>query len=107
MNKQFIARQGDVLVIRVDSIPKNAKPVARENGRIILAHGEVTGHAHAILEPRASLVQDDSGVTYLEIASAMAALQHEEHSAIDLPKGFYRVIRQREYSPIAIRNVQD
>jgi hypothetical protein len=28
---------------------------------------------------------------------------HEEHDAISLPKGWYRVIRQREYVPAEIR----
>jgi hypothetical protein len=37
-------RQGDVLIIPVAGIPDDSEPIARENGRIILAHGEVTGH---------------------------------------------------------------
>ncbi len=101
-------RQGDVLIQRIAKLPAGLKPVAREHGRIVLAHGEVTGHAHAIAEPEADLYAGDAaGVTYLEVRAAMAALQHEEHSTINLGPGAYRVIRQREYSPEAIRNVAD
>ena len=49
-------RQGDVYLIPVVAIPATATPVAREAGRLILAHGEVTGHAHAILAPDAELL---------------------------------------------------
>ena len=31
-----------------DAIPEAAKPVARDHGRVVLAYGEATGHAHAI-----------------------------------------------------------
>lgn len=46
MNEHY--RQGDVLIERIDSVPDDAQPVPLEDGRIVLAHGEVTGHAHAI-----------------------------------------------------------
>ena len=32
---------------------------------------------------------------------------HEEHGAITLPKGWFRVVRQREYVPGAVRPVAD
>ncbi len=53
-----MVRQGDVLLIRSNSGLKAASPVARENGRVILAHGEVTVHAHAISANSATLVAD-------------------------------------------------
>ena len=99
-------RQGDVLVERVHKI-QTGKPVPPENGRVILAHGEATGHAHAIAERDAALHESSPGVTALEIRSAMAALRHDEHSEIPLAQGTYAVIRQREYAPGAIRNVAD
>lgn len=51
-------RQGDVYVVAVKSIPKGMELVARENGRVVLAHGELTGHAHAIAKPNAALFRD-------------------------------------------------
>ena len=102
-------RQGDVLIERIDALPKELKKVAREGGRVILAHGEVTGHAHAIAAPNADLYSavDAGDVTFLEIREAEVALQHDEHATITLAPGSYRVTRQREYSPEEIRRVAD
>lgn len=102
-------RQGDVLIERIGSLPKKLKKLAREKGRVILAHGEVTGHAHAIADAHVDLFasEGEAGVTFLEVRDAVAALKHDEHSTIALPPGEYRVTRQREYSPEAIRNVTD
>jgi hypothetical protein len=98
-------RQGDVLIARVKAIPKGAKPVKRDRGRVVLAYGEVTGHAHAIVEPEA-LLFDDKGDLYLE-ADGTVTLRHEEHAPITIEPGVYKVTRQREYSPEEIRNVAD
>lgn len=102
-------RQGDVLVERIDSLPKNRKKLARESGRVVLAHGEATGHHHSLVDEHVDLFEtaDEAGVTFLEVREAMAALTHQEHATITLPPGNYRVTRQREYSPEEIRNVRD
>jgi hypothetical protein len=56
-------RQGDVSIFTIASIPAAAKDVTPKN-RIVLAHGEVTGHAHAIAadEAREFTMQDAQGV---------------------------------------------
>ena len=83
------------------------QPVEREAGRIILAHGEVTGHAHAIASDDAMLFMDAKTLDrYLEV-KAPVTLDHEEHSRIELPSGFYKVTIQREYRPEGIRSVVD
>jgi hypothetical protein len=108
--KPFIARQGDVLIERIEAMPAKRTAIPRENGRVILAHGEVTGHAHAIVDEKCDLYASPDapmGVTYLEIQQAVVALKHDEHSTIELPEGKYRVTRQREYAPSEIRNVAD
>ncbi|MFI6277745.1 hypothetical protein [Streptomyces sp. NPDC050988] len=95
-------RQGDVLVVAVDELPLQMLPVPREDGLVVLAHGEVTGHRHAIAEPHAELLAppgDDDETRFLRIVGASARLVHEEHAAIILPGGVYQVIRQREYNP--------
>lgn len=106
---RFMARQGDVLILRIENMPKAIEPVARENGRIVLAHGEVTGHAHAIKDDRAALFRDPKlmAVFMLVSGDGPVALEHDEHDTIHIPPGRYQVIRQREYSPQAIRNVAD
>lgn len=102
-------RQGDVLIERIAEMPKKRDRIGRESGRVVLAHGEVTGHHHSLCEPEVDLYSspEEAGVTFLEVREAMAMLTHQEHATIPLERGTYRVTRQREYAPEAIRNVQD
>jgi hypothetical protein len=102
-------RQGDVLIVPVAAMPKGVEAVARENGRVVLAHGEVTGHAHAITDERAALFRDPKLMAvFMHVSGdAPVALEHEEHATIHIPAGDYQIVRQREYSPEAIRNVGD
>lgn len=90
-------RQGDVLLVEVEAAPGDATSVARDAGRIVLASGEVTGHAHAIHAAAARLVArgDDR---YL-VADGPVTLEHEEHGPIAVEPGTYRVAIQREYVP--------
>jgi hypothetical protein len=110
---QFMAnqmfRQGDVLIIRVAALPNDLEPVAREAGRVILAHGEATGHAHAIKAESAALFRDPRLMAIFMTVGAdgPVVLEHDEHDAIVIAPGTYQVIRQREYSPEAIRTVAD
>ena len=106
MKNQTQFRQGDVLIERVDTIDTTQR-MPRENGRVILAHGEVTGHAHAISAPDVDQYVGAVDATHLEVKTAVAMLQHEEHHTIEIPAGNYRVTRQREYTPEEIRNVAD
>lgn len=99
-------RQGDVLIRRINTtIPSGLKPVPRDNGRVVLAYGEVTGHAHAITDPSVGLyAQDITDLTraFMEITGdTPVELRHEEHSTIVLEPGVYEVKRQREYAPEA------
>src|ERR1700731_2550544 len=101
-------RQGDVLIIPVETIPKTVEAVAREEGRIVLAHGEVTGHAHAIVSEHAALFRDPKlAAIFMHVTDEAVMLEHEEHDAIAIPPGDYRVVRQREYHPGEIRRVED
>jgi hypothetical protein len=99
-------RQGDVLIQQVVKIPKDATK-QKAKGRIILAHGEATGHHHSLDVDAADWWKRDDGSQFLHVKSGGAALEHQEHGTIALPPGKYEVRRQREYSPEAIRNVQD
>lgn len=101
----IIYRQGDILIKGTDSIPSEAQTVARENRLIILALGETTGHAHAIAAPGVKMLESN-GMRYLD-ASTGFNLRHEEHGTITIPAGKYAVVRQREYTPEAIRQIAD
>lgn len=103
----------------------------REQGRIILAHGEVTGNCHEVLAqdatdvvPAAEFFEEPDGRRVL-LVTRPCVLRHQEHGAIALDPekpvqvrqgdvllqpigaGAWEVIRQREYSPEAIRQVAD
>ncbi|MEU8525229.1 MULTISPECIES: hypothetical protein [Streptomyces] len=106
-------RQGDVLLVPAaeDAVPPHVKDRQGEprdaRGRLVLALGEVTGHAHAV-PSRGRLVREPGpwGPLLLELPEG-GRLVHEEHAPIALPKGWYRVVRQREYVPGAYRVVAD
>ncbi len=114
----FMWRQGDVLIIPVNELPKDAE-VVQDGGDIILAHGEKTGHHHRIKSDNTKLLRSPSAEKMIEAAQHIlrapqergqptqtrgflhlpeaAKLTHEEHAAIELPAGNFRVIIQREY----------
>jgi hypothetical protein len=80
------------------------KPVEFD-GDVILAYGEVTGHAHRIKKETAKLWS--AGAERFLQTIVPTALTHEEHSTITLDSPWYKVVQQREYTPEAIRNVAD
>jgi len=105
----FQVRQGDVFIERLGDRPEAVgAEIERDNGRLLLALGEATGHAHAILEQGVSLfILPETDDRLLLVSGSGARLVHEEHAPISLPAGSYVVRRQVEYSPEAIRPVAD
>ena len=91
-------RQGDILLVRVHAIPDGGRAVEAEDGRLILARGEVTGHHHSVAVADAELVDVEARGVFLRIMEA-TPLVHQEHAAIVLAPGAYEVRRQREYEP--------
>ncbi|MFI6516115.1 hypothetical protein ACIBF1_11200 [Spirillospora sp. NPDC050679] len=106
-------RQGDILIVPVpeEAVPQTVRdqpPTPRDGrGRMVLALGEATGHAHA-LTAEGVLLRDPNPLApdHLHLPSG-GRLVHEEHAPISLPKGWYRVVRQREYVPGSVRVVAD
>jgi hypothetical protein len=107
--KPKIYRQGDVLIERIESIPSSAEK-QKSARRIILAHGEVTGHHHALeVADPADWWKAGKGIgeeTFLCLTDG-GIITHQEHAPIELPVGNYRVTRQKEYTPQEIKNVCD
>lgn len=96
-------RQGDVLLIECDAVPKDVK----KHAGTVVATGEATGHRHRFEDEGAvALFDAPDGDMYAEV-SADTALVHEEHGPIPVKPGVYRVRRQREYTPAEIRRVSD
>lgn len=94
MSKMY--RQGDVLVRKIEKLPKRVMKLETD----IIVMGEATGHAHRI--EHGTLFR--SGSTMFIQADAGAVLVHEEHAPIELEPGIYEVVRQREFDPITQRD---
>lgn len=125
MKSELQIRQGDVLLIKVDKLPKATKCKKVGNNHI-LAYGEASGHAHAIRHDHCELfavneemleigkkygINDNRAVTHgLRIVVDNTVLLHgtptkdfrapsdPDHTPINMPAGDYLVIRPREYS---------
>jgi hypothetical protein len=108
--------QGDLLIERVDELlPSGQLPPAAADGSFVLAEGELTGHSHTI-HGQVTMFRDDSlardipgglYIGHINVDSPMARVQHQEHAPLTLPKGTYRVRRQRELEPKDARVVAD
>lgn len=98
-------RQGDILIIPVTEAPQG-RSLPRRNGRLVVAEGEATGHAHAVHDLDVQMIEVAPEERYL-VAQSEFALSHEEHATLTLPAGAYRIVRQREYTPDEIRRVVD
>jgi hypothetical protein len=100
-------RQGDVCLKPVSALPVGATELKSEQTRVVLAYGEVTGHAHAIYENTDQVRLWAVGkVKYLEVM-ATVMLRHEEHTHAEIPPGIYRLPVQVEYHPAELRVTRD
>ena len=102
--KQF--RQGDVLLVAIKNLPTNAVEKTAPADDVILAFGEVTGHAHRIKEREKVRVWDAGAERFLQVVERVA-LTHEEHATVWLDPGIYHLPAQVEYTPAELRRVQD
>lgn len=108
--------QGDLLIEQVDEVqPSGTLLPSAPDGETVLAEGELTGHRHAIWD-RVTMFRDDAlardipaglYIGHVRVEAATARLQHDEHDPIVLPRGTYRVRRQRELDPRDARLVAD
>ena len=106
----YCVRQGDVLLVDATyrgGIPASAVKI-NADGDTILAHGEVTGHAHRISIKTPVNYFDHQAERYLQ-AVCEAPLTHEEHSTIPiLPHdGGYQQAFQVEDFGDEVRRVED
>jgi hypothetical protein len=96
----ILFRQGDVLLEVVEALPEAATELPRSKRGVVLAEGEVTGHAHRIPSRSAKLYRTEQDARFLRVMGpAPVALKHEEHTTVELPSGNYRVTIHAEYSP--------
>ncbi|MEM2979874.1 MAG: hypothetical protein QW385_00670 [Thermoproteota archaeon] len=90
-----IYRQGDLLFVKVDRLPKKVNRRVRDG---IIKRGEL-GHTHRLIG--GELVECwvyGTGVMRFIVVESVAKIVHEEHGEIVLGKGIWTIVRQREYS---------
>lgn len=92
-----IYRQGDVCIQLVADLPKSTE-VRRSKRGLVLAEGEVTGHAHRIPSRHAKLYRTEEDQRFMRV-TAPVQLKHEEHRTVTIPPGVYRVHLHAEYVP--------
>ncbi len=108
------AAQGDILIVAQGLIPRLDVDVSKlaaaevENGRLILARGEATGHHHSFPHMRgATLFRDTSNSPVVFAVENPAPLEHQEHGTINFAPGKFNIIRQRTYHAGMARKVVD
>lgn len=113
--KPFInqARQGDVYIKRVESLPEGLRIKSADHGQFIIAHSE-TGHHHVIdaVEGCEVFETDDPLTLYMRvIESTEVVLEHlrsfDTHAPIKFTPGVYRFRLGRERTPEGWRRVAD
>ena len=117
-----LKRHGDLMIMKIDSLPSGLKELESP----ILAIGETTGHAHKFnrnvliyenpmgmsmgnLLPNLGLEGDlkDAKVDRFFVVDCPLELTHDEHKALLIEKGIYAVINEREYDPFAAAVAED
>ena len=104
----MIIRQGDVMIASCRGIPTGAQKVTPENGRLIVARGEATGHHHSFPHrPEVTLFRDGATGPFYVRADSAVTLEHQEHSALTINPGIYKVTIQRTFVAGMARRVSD
>lgn len=102
-------QQGDVLLYKLDKLPKGLKKI---KGKTV-AYGESTGHNHTFYDDtvcvaekfdhttgagskHVNLFEDEMKTIYAEIL-APVFLRHQEHKPIEFKPGIYKIGIVREY----------
>lgn len=111
MKLPYSIRQGDVLLVEAiyrKGTPKDAQPISSYGEDVILAFGEVTGHAHRISANSKVDYFDYQAERYLNVICE-TSLTHEEHTAIPiLPRdgGYQQAFQVEDYGQ-EIQRVKD
>lgn len=86
-----IYRQGDILFKKIDTLPNSLT----EKPDKVVAEGELTGHAHLLMNGALFEVINSEDL-YIQ-AGESTKIIHDEHLPIKLEQGSYQVIQQREF----------
>ena len=94
--------QGDVGFDPIKLIPATAIEKS-----LTVALGEATGHHHTFRKGMVQVLIEQEQ-QFVKVTGQNAILEHQEHEELILPKGKYKVIRQRVFDTLkGIRQVMD
>lgn len=72
--------------------------VDREDGGVVLAHGEVTGHKHQFRDPGVCELRNETTGERVLVVDVAGLLEHEEHvPPIQVAGGAYEIVQQCEW----------
>lgn len=108
-------QQGDVLFIKIAEIPDGATELNPENpehakyfknGKLVLALGEATGHAHTIEAKKAFIL---GSTIYFMVADKPVVAEHNTHHDVMIEPGIWESGQVVEIDPFEeeIRRVSD
>ena len=103
-----IAAQGELTIMRVESVPTGCTPMKAEGGKFIVGHSE-TGHHHVIGAKGASVMELDRPPEGMKVLYAILEnpgsldhlREHDTHESIALEPGTYEIRVAREFDHYA------
>ena len=101
-------RQGDIYFVKLGEEADSSESRPVKSG--VIAKGETTGHAHRVSQTSmaaGALLYLVGRSMFLRSPQAGAKVVHDEHHAIDLPRGLYAVVPQQEFDGLRWRQVID
>ena len=87
----FQKRQGDIWIEEVKALPKGLKK-KKDN---VLVHSDSTQHDHTL--KTGVVYVNKAGDLFLDVPRKTQVVHTFDHNPIDIPKGKYKLIRQKEY----------
>lgn len=91
-------QQGDVLLKKIDSLPKKRNFKKTKSSKVILAEGEQTGHNHLLLSPLSPVsVYENNGEVFVEVLKPSKVI-HQEHNEQEINPGIYKIEIINEYN---------
>jgi hypothetical protein len=105
--KKYYYRQGDILLEKVDNVVDDCEKI-QDNNNNIIAHGE-SGNQHRMNQQVVIFEDRKTKERFVQVMNQDTELVHQEHKPIQIPKGLYKIRREREYNAFeqSIRQVID
>ncbi|MGH2611560.1 MAG: hypothetical protein ACRDFB_00755 [Rhabdochlamydiaceae bacterium] len=90
--KSIQIRQGDVMAIEIEKLPKGLKK-KKDN---ILVHSDSTLHDHTLV--KGTVFIDKDGKLFADVPVKTQIVHTMDHAPVDLPRGKYEIRRQVQHT---------